>query len=355
MRGSSTRGKKRGLPTSLLALATLLPVTGAKSAPAASPDSQQQHVTWSRWDGAYLTPYSRYANCELGASRDLVSAQNLCAIDPLCSAIARDNAICDGKYRHTRKVDSDSIAFADQGAGMEVFTLNRPNLQREVKEDDQLRAVGTPMTDRARRDLHALDTPSPPPPSPPPPSPPPPSPPPPSPPPSSLPDPDPSPSPDPEPKDSAAPRTSPATACANTPTAWMAANGLTCEQWTFGIKTYCSKSSAWIAGSICQLACFEVGFGYPGDVCVASSPPPPPMLPPGVCTNTPTAWMTKNGLDCSWEYGIETYCSKSDLWTAGSVCQLACFEAGFGYPGDACAFSPLEPSPEPGQLDIPTE
>ena len=173
--------------------------SGAKSAPAASPDAHHVHVTWLRWDGAYLTPYSRYASCELGASRDLVSAQNLCAIDPLCSAIARDNAICDGKYRHTRKVDSGSIAFADQGAGMEVFTLNRPNLQREVKEDDQLRAVGTPMTDRARRDLSALDTPSPPPPSPPPPSPP------------------------------------PATACTNTPTAWMAANGLTCEQWTFGI------------------------------------------------------------------------------------------------------------------------
>merc|ERR1711971_881737 len=44
---------------------------------------------------------------------------------------------------------------------------------------------------------------------------------------------------------------------------------------------------------------------------------------------------------------INNKCSKDSKWTKFKYCQLSCYEAGYGYPGDLCCVDDDTPSPTP--------
>mmetsp|Transcript_5793 Transcript_5793/g.8883 ORF Transcript_5793/g.8883 Transcript_5793/m.8883 type:complete len:239 (-) Transcript_5793:169-885(-) len=55
-----------------------------------------------------------------------------------------------------------------------------------------------------------------------------------------------------------------------------------------------------------------------------------------ICDDVPTPWMASNGKECATSNLIDTKCNKNDNWTTKKFCQLSCFNAGNGYPGDVC-------------------
>merc|ERR1712167_99387 len=58
---------------------------------------------------------------------------------------------------------------------------------------------------------------------------------------------------------------------------------------------------------------------------------------PKSCTDTPTAWMKKNGKSCdSWKYIFKNKCNHDAHWMKNKYCQQSCFLNGAGYDGDIC-------------------
>lgn len=57
------------------------------------------------------------------------------------------------------------------------------------------------------------------------------------------------------------------------------------------------------------------------------------------CTDEANAWMSSQtpAKTCStYTWGMQNKCNKDATWTAAKTCQLSCFNAGVGYPGDDC-------------------
>lgn len=47
--------------------------------------------------------------------------------------------------------------------------------------------------------------------------------------------------------------------------------------------------------------------------------------------------MMNNGFDCATDTTrMNNKCNKSNWWTSKKYCQLSCYNAGNGYPGDVC-------------------
>ena len=139
----------------------------------------------------------------------------------------------------------------------------------------------------------------------------------------------------------------PYNACTNIASSWMDKQDppLTCTTWSWGMKQYRNKNDVWISANTCEFSCWDAGYGYSGTDC---SPSPPAAPPPPICSDEPTSWMEKQDppLTCAgWSYGINKECNKNDNWIAANFCQLSCWEAGFGYPGDNCLGE--EPAPPP--------
>jgi len=88
----------------------------------------------------------------------------------------------------------------------------------------------------------------------------------------------------------------------------------------------CSQDSDCCGESVC--------FG--GANCVPPSDTPAPTPACIICDDVETAWMTSNGKDCTTSNLIDTKCNKDSNWTTKKFCQLSCYKAGNGYPGDVC-------------------
>merc|ERR1712157_7062 len=56
-----------------------------------------------------------------------------------------------------------------------------------------------------------------------------------------------------------------------------------------------------------------------------------------VCDDRETNWMRNKGFACATDtVRINNKCNKDNKWTKNKYCQLSCYEAGNGYPGDVC-------------------
>mmetsp|Transcript_15610 Transcript_15610/g.18001 ORF Transcript_15610/g.18001 Transcript_15610/m.18001 type:complete len:634 (+) Transcript_15610:1313-3214(+) len=68
------------------------------------------------------------------------------------------------------------------------------------------------------------------------------------------------------------------------------------------------------------------------------NPTPSPNTPQCiVCDNKATNSMIKNNKDCTTSaQAINKRCNKNAKWTTKKFCQLSCYNAGNGYPGDVC-------------------
>jgi hypothetical protein len=55
-----------------------------------------------------------------------------------------------------------------------------------------------------------------------------------------------------------------------------------------------------------------------------------------VCDDVETKWMSNNGKDCTTVNNLHKKCNKNNNWTKNNICQLSCYKAGHGYPGDIC-------------------
>jgi len=78
----------------------------------------------------------------------------------------------------------------------------------------------------------------------------------------------------------------------------------------------------------------SVCFG--GTNCVPPSNTPAPTPACIICDDVETTWMTNNGKDCTTSDLIDSKCNKDTQWIANKFCQLSCYNAGYGYPGDVC-------------------
>mmetsp|Transcript_23077 Transcript_23077/g.34970 ORF Transcript_23077/g.34970 Transcript_23077/m.34970 type:complete len:806 (-) Transcript_23077:576-2993(-) len=54
------------------------------------------------------------------------------------------------------------------------------------------------------------------------------------------------------------------------------------------------------------------------------------------CSDNPIGWMENKGWRCQGSIYLEKKCNKNAHWTDNKYCQLSCYQAGFGYPGDEC-------------------
>ena len=64
------------------------------------------------------------------------------------------------------------------------------------------------------------------------------------------------------------------------------------------------------------------------------SPTPTPCI---TCDDVESSWQVDRGLDCATDTTrIKVRCNKDETWTKHKYCQLSCFNAGNGYPGDVC-------------------
>jgi len=69
------------------------------------------------------------------------------------------------------------------------------------------------------------------------------------------------------------------------------------------------------------------------------------------CTNAKTPWMENNNKDCPSSSNIlNKKCNKNRNWTKKNYCQLSCYNAGIGYPGDICCDDNPPPTPGPTSL-----
>jgi len=63
----------------------------------------------------------------------------------------------------------------------------------------------------------------------------------------------------------------------------------------------------------------------------------PTSTPCIVCDDRETKWQANNGYDCATDTTrMNNKCNKDSKWTANKYCQLSCYNAGNGYPGDVC-------------------
>jgi len=113
----------------------------------------------------------------------------------------------------------------------------------------------------------------------------------------------------------------------------------------------CNEYKFWIKKKICQLTCYEAGYGYSGDVCCTSeiiSPPlpvPSPIIPAPtpmptkhciICDDVGNPWMQNMEEQCEGSSFIERKCNRNEAWRKNKYCQATCYEAGYGYEGDEC-------------------
>jgi len=61
------------------------------------------------------------------------------------------------------------------------------------------------------------------------------------------------------------------TVCTDTPTKGMIKNNKTCPSVPSALNKKCNKNANWAKKNFCQLSCYNVGNGYPGDVCCNAS------------------------------------------------------------------------------------
>jgi hypothetical protein len=66
---------------------------------------------------------------------------------------------------------------------------------------------------------------------------------------------------------------------------------------------------------------------------VAPTPTPVECI---ICDDVESPWMIDNGKDCATETKLHKKCNKNNNWTKNNICQLSCYKAGHGYPGDIC-------------------
>ena len=106
----------------------------------------------------------------------------------------------------------------------------------------------------------------------------------------------------------------------------------------------CSQSSDCCGESVCfgdnELASCVPPDDNPDTPAPSANATPPPTPAPVtqciVCDDVETPWMEDNGKDCTTSPLIDTKCNKHDNWSKKKFCQLSCYLAGNGYPGDVC-------------------
>jgi hypothetical protein len=55
-----------------------------------------------------------------------------------------------------------------------------------------------------------------------------------------------------------------------------------------------------------------------------------------ICDDVETKGMVDSGKDCATFTKLHKKCNKNTNWTTKKFCQLSCYKAGYGYPGDVC-------------------
>merc|ERR1712157_525558 len=70
-----------------------------------------------------------------------------------------------------------------------------------------------------------------------------------------------------------------------------------------------------------------------------SAPVASPTTPCIECTNNPTNFMINKGKTCETVNNLTSKCTSKPQWLKHKYCQLSCYEAGVGYPGDVCCQS----------------
>merc|ERR1711983_356437 len=70
-----------------------------------------------------------------------------------------------------------------------------------------------------------------------------------------------------------------------------------------------------------------------------SAPVASPTAPCIECTNNPTNFMINRGKTCDTVNNLTSKCTSKPQWLKHKYCQLSCYEAGVGYPGDVCCQS----------------
>jgi len=126
----------------------------------------------------------------------------------------------------------------------------------------------------------------------------------------------------------------------------MIKNGKTCEeQKPSYIGQQCQKDS-WKKNKYCQQSCYDAGHGYEGDFCTLTTPH---------CSNAAAPWMVKKGRTCEQSKAsfLGVQCKK-DSWKKNKYCQQSCFDAGYGYEGDACPGAESTPAPTPEPTPVLT-
>merc|ERR1719389_151226 len=85
-----------------------------------------------------------------------------------------------------------------------------------------------------------------------------------------------------------------------------------------------------------------------------------PVTPPTpsqciICDDRETPSMADKGKDCSTQPNtIDKKCNKNNNWMKKKWCQLSCYNAGNGYPGDVCCDDSPTNSPTASPVSSPT-
>ena len=160
------------------------------------------------------------------------------------------------------------------------------------------------------------------------------------------------------------------TICDDRAMTWMEVQNEKCSTSLHLIEQNCNKSSYWTNNRVCQLSCFNAGYGYPGDDCcqktttdddsssssseTTPSPEQQPTTTPlptpttyleecTTCTDVGNSWMQAVGNACPSSYLLFSKCNKSASWRANKFCQYSCYMTGNGYDGDICCPSGVDP------------
>ena len=77
---------------------------------------------------------------------------------------------------------------------------------------------------------------------------------------------------------------------------------------------------------------------FESDVDSTPPAPGPAPVPAASCTDEPDAYMQKKEKTCkTFTWGIKNKCNDDSQWTANTICQQSCFDAGKGYTDDDCS------------------
>ena len=133
--------------------------------------------------------------------------------------------------------------------------------------------------------------------------------------------------------------------CANKPTSYMISKGKDCNTWS---QTYirCYQDSnpyldEWTKNKFCQQRCYDLGLGYPDEICCREELKDISEDGAGdscdTCDDAQTDWMKRVGRGCStWNLKEQCKNDKSGYWEKLNLCSQSCAEAGVGYPGTSC-------------------